>query len=246
MGTHLACMSVDAADPLPLARWWADALGWRVTAEEPDEVAVAPPEGEPGIPMTMVRVADPRRVKNRVHPDLASASRDDQAAIVERLEGRGARRVDIGQRDVPWVVLADPDGNEFCVLDPRMEYDDAGALAAVVVDARDPYELAEFWSAATGWPVARAGDHYATLRPVAGGSPSLEFIADETPKTVKNRLHLDVAPAIDGDQRAEVDRLLGLGASRVDIGQGDVPWVVLADPEGNEFCVLTPREPRGA
>jgi predicted enzyme related to lactoylglutathione lyase len=149
--------------------------------------------------------------------------------------------VDIGQRDVPWVVLADPEGNEFCVLDPRLEYDDSGALAAVVVDARDPYELAEFWSAAVGWPVARTGDHYATLRPEEGGAPSLEFIADETPKTVKNRLHLEVAPPADGDQQAEVERLLTLGATRVDIGQRDARWVVLADPEGNEFCVLSPR-----
>jgi predicted enzyme related to lactoylglutathione lyase len=241
MTTHLECVSVDAADPAALARWWAAALGWRITVEEADEVAVEPAEGEPGIPLTMVRVGDPKQVKNRLHPDLASASLDDQARIVERLEGLGARRVDIGQRDVPWVVLADPEGNEFCVLDPRQEYDDSGALAAVVVDARDPYALAEFWSAATGWPVARTGDHYATLRPPEGRSPALEFIADETPKTVKNRLHLEVAPWPDGDQRVEVERLIGLGASRIDIGQGDVRWVVLADPEGNEFCVLSPR-----
>jgi hypothetical protein len=60
-------------------------------------------------------------------------------------------------------------------------------------------------------------------------------------KTGKNRLHFDLAPPRDGDQQAEVDRLLSVGASRVDIGQGDVSWVVLADPDGNEFCVLTPR-----
>ena len=60
-------------------------------------------------------------------------------------------------------------------------------------------------------------------------------------KIAKNRLHLDLAPPADGDQQAEVDRLLSLGAARVDIGQGDVAWVVMADPGGNEFCVLTPR-----
>ena len=61
------------------------------------------------------------------------------------------------------------------------------------------------------------------------------------PKTGKNRLHFDVAPPADGDQQAEVDRLVSLGATRIDIGQGEVSWVVMADPGGNEFCVLTPR-----
>jgi hypothetical protein len=68
------------------------------------------------------------------------------------------------------------------------------------------------------------------------GGPAVE------PKRGKNRLHVDVAPPSDGDQGAEVERLLRLGATHVDIGQGDVPWVVLADPDGNEFCVLTPRD----
>jgi hypothetical protein len=61
------------------------------------------------------------------------------------------------------------------------------------------------------------------------------------PKTRKNRLHLDIAPSVGGDQQAEVDRLVSIGAARIDIGQGDVSWVVMADPDGNEFCVLTPR-----
>ena len=61
------------------------------------------------------------------------------------------------------------------------------------------------------------------------------------PKSGKNRLHLDLAPPVDGDQQAEVERLTSLGATRLDIGQGNVGWVVMADPDGNEFCVLTPR-----
>ena len=61
------------------------------------------------------------------------------------------------------------------------------------------------------------------------------------PTTGKNRQHFDIAPPVDGDQNAEVDRLVWLGASRIDIGQGEVSWVVMADPDGHEFCVLTPR-----
>ena len=70
---------------------------------------------------------------------------------------------------------------------------------------------------------------------IAWGGPPM------APKTGKNRLHFDVAPPADGDQQTEVDRLVSLGATRIDIGQGEVSWVVLADPGGNEFCVLTPR-----
>jgi hypothetical protein len=61
------------------------------------------------------------------------------------------------------------------------------------------------------------------------------------PKTGKNRLHFDLAPPVHGDRQAEVDRLASLGATRIDIGQGEVSWVVMADPDGHEFCVLTPR-----
>ena len=79
------------------------------------------------------------------------------------------------------------------------------------------------------------------LRAAGGRGPYIELISATQPKVVKNRLHLDVAPYPDGDHAAEVARLTALGARPVDIGQGDVPWTVLADPEGNEFRVLLPR-----
>jgi predicted enzyme related to lactoylglutathione lyase len=106
---------VDAEDPARLARWWAEALGYVIVNEAPDEVEIRrAPDEMPGL--LFVPVADVRRVKNRLHIDLRP---DDQEAEVERLVGMGARSVDIGQGDVPWVVLADPEGNEFCVLSSR-------------------------------------------------------------------------------------------------------------------------------
>ena len=102
-------------------------------------------------------------------------------------------------------------------------------------------ELAEFWSAASGWPVIAREDGNVALRPPSGIGPWLEFLPSTDPKTVKHRLHLDVAPPLDADQAAEVARLRELGAEPADVGQADVRWVVLADPEGGEFCVLTPR-----
>jgi hypothetical protein len=238
---------VDAADPGALAGFWADALQWQVTLAEPDEVVVEPGPDGPGWadggppPLVFVPVDDPKSGKNRVHLDLVSTSDGDQQARVGHLLGLGARRVDIGQAAVPWVVLADPEGNELCVLDPREDYRDARGVAAVVLDCADPTALSAFWSAATGWPVASAAPAYARLRQQGLRATALELLAVPDPKRGKNRLHIDVAPRPGDDMAAEVARLEAGGARRIDVGQRDVTWVVLADPEDNELCVLTPR-----
>jgi hypothetical protein len=248
MPTRLHSVVFDAADPSALARFWAVATGWPITYEEPDEVIVEPPEDaggtptEPGLPLVFGRVDDPKVGKNRVHLDLNSRTADDQREIVERLLAHGATPADIGQSEVGWVVLADPEGNELCVLDPRDEYAAAGAVAAIVLGAPDPAALAGFWTAAAGWSVVASGDSYATLAPPDGGGPRLELVADDDPKVAKNRVHIDVAPFAADDQAAEVARLEELGARPADIGQGEQTWVVLADPDGNEFCVLSPRD----
>jgi len=106
---------VDAADPVALGRWWAEALGWVVVGEAPDEFEIRPdPERLPGL--LFVPVPERKTAKNRLHPDFRP---DDQEAEVSRLLALGARTVDIGQGEQPWVVLADPEGNEFCVLRSR-------------------------------------------------------------------------------------------------------------------------------
>ncbi|MGH9243825.1 MAG: VOC family protein [Acidimicrobiales bacterium] len=239
MAIRLECLVIDAVNPSTLARFWADALGWPVTYEEPDQVVVEL-DGEPFIPLVFVPVPDPTQGQNRIHLDLTSISPEHQAEQVSRLETRGATPVDIGQGDVPWVVLADPEGNEFCVLDPRAVYGDTGPVGSVVMRCVDPAALAPFWSAATGWPVADTGDDWVSLRRPGGRGPFVELLAAADPKTVKNRLHIDVAPYEDDDHAAEVTRLEDTGARRIDIGQGDQSWVVMSDPEGNEFCVLSP------
>jgi catechol 2,3-dioxygenase-like lactoylglutathione lyase family enzyme len=125
-------------------------------------------------------------------------------------------------------------------------------LTEIVVDCRDPAAQATFWAAALGYHVVRAEEGQVEIAPWereppdlaervrrAPGAPALVFVTVPEAKTVKNRLHLDVRP-VDGSHELEVERLVALGARRADIGQGEVPWVVLADPEGNEFCVLGP------
>lgn len=106
----------------------------------------------------------------------------------------------------------------------------------VIVHARDPVALGQWWADALGWLVVYATADEVEIRPQRDRTPGLDFVRLDEPTTAKSRLHLDFRP---DDQHAEVARLIAHGARRVDIGQGDVPWVVLADPEGNEFCVLS-------
>jgi hypothetical protein len=118
MDLTIQCVNIDSQEPARLADFWQAALGWRRTHETDDEIVLEPPAGSPQdgvVPdLLFARVPEPKTVKNRLHLDLRPL---DQAAEVARLEDLGAVRVDVGQSDeVSWVVLADPDGNEFCVL----------------------------------------------------------------------------------------------------------------------------------
>jgi hypothetical protein len=243
MSTAFEHVVVEALDPVAQARWWADALGWQTSYQDEDEVDIDAPADAP--PMRLVFVPVPRLSsgRQRLHLDLASQSDAHQRELVDRLLAAGARLADVGQRDVPWEVLADPEGTVFCVLEPRPVYADAGAVAAVVMQAADPEALAGFWQAATGWQ--RADDELVALR-APGGGPFLEMYPVGTPAHgAGHRLHLDVRPLPGRPQDDEVARLRGLGATPLDVGQGDVPWQVLADPEGNPLCVLSTRASAG-
>jgi predicted enzyme related to lactoylglutathione lyase len=124
MALHVSSVTVEALDPTAQARFWTEALGWHLVDEGQDDhgawAVMAPArsreEGGRAYPVMFWRVEERKTVKNRWHFDLAP---DDQEAEVSRLEALGARRVDIGQGGVGWVVMADPEGNEFCVLQSR-------------------------------------------------------------------------------------------------------------------------------
>jgi hypothetical protein len=118
MSLRWQCVCFDTTDPARIAPFWEAALGWRRTYDTPDEIVLEPPEGSPedGVApdLLFLRVPEDKAAKNRLHFDLRP---DDQAAEVARLESLGARRISVGQGDdVTWVVLSDPDGNEFDVL----------------------------------------------------------------------------------------------------------------------------------
>ncbi|MGZ4618398.1 MAG: VOC family protein [Frankiaceae bacterium] len=116
-------------------------------------------------------------------------------------------------------------------------------LREVVIDCREPQVVASFWAEVLGWPLVADPRGFCWLSAtgdLTAQAPLLVFVPVPEPKAAKNRLHLDLAPS-GCDQQEEVGRLLALGARRVDIGQGNAGWIVLADPEGNEFCMLAHR-----
>ena len=124
MTTRLVHVVIDANDPARLGEFWAGALGWQILPVDPDEIVIAPAGFDRiypdpvALPLVLVPVPERKTVQNRLHLDLATTSAEHQAAEVERLLGLGAVPADVGQGDEPWTVLADPEGNEFCVLMP--------------------------------------------------------------------------------------------------------------------------------
>ncbi|WP_407561112.1 VOC family protein [Streptomyces sp. 184] len=244
-------VNIKALDHPAVGRFWAKALGWHAHAA--GATTYVGPAGDLVWPdpvllgIDVVPVPEPKTTaKNRVHLDLATASAAHRAELVARLLALGATPADVGQGTVPWTVLADPEGNEFCVLEPREVYRDTGPVAAVVVDCADPRAMARFWDAATDWTLHEATDDQAVLRSAAGTGPYLEFLRTPDPKTAPDRVHLDLLPYPGDDKEAEVARLRTLGAADLDLGQGDVSWTCLTDPEEHEFCVLAPRPEEGA
>ncbi len=115
MGSSVYSVAIDCANPKGLASFWEQVLDYKRTHEEDDLVTIEPRDGS-GNALLFLKVPDDKKVKNRIHLDLLPA---DQDAEVERVKGLGATEVDIGQSNVPWIVLADPEGNEFCILTPR-------------------------------------------------------------------------------------------------------------------------------
>jgi catechol 2,3-dioxygenase-like lactoylglutathione lyase family enzyme len=240
MTSRLVALTFDANDPLGLARFWAGVLG-RETVDDPEDGFALLPDGDTELLLRFVQTQAQKSGSNQMHFDLTSTSFEDQQATVARALGLGGRHLDIGQgADAEHVVLADPDGNEFCVIEPDNNFlAGCGLIGALASDGSQA--VGYFWSAALGWPLVWDQDEETAIQSPRGGTKITWAGPPIEPKRGKERLHFDIAPPVGGDQQAEADRLVSLGATRVDIGQGDVSWVVMADPDGHEFCVLTPR-----
>ncbi|MFI7281924.1 VOC family protein [Micromonospora chersina] len=240
MTCQLFAISFDANHPRRLAEFWSGVLSREVANDPHDGVALLP-DDDAGFRIRFLPTESAKVGQNRAHFDLTSTSLEDQRQTVARALELGARHIDVGQRpDEEHVVLADPDGNEFCVIEPGNNFlAGCGFIGALACDGTQ--KVGYFWSEALGWPLVWDQDQETAIQSPLGGTKITWGGPPLMPRTGKQRLHFDLVPPAGGDQQAEVDRLLTLGATRIDIGQGDVDWVVLADPDGNEFCVLPPR-----
>jgi hypothetical protein len=236
---RLAALAFAAGDPLRLANFWAAALRWEMDDSEP-VIRLVPTDAT-----TFELRFRPERVekhaKNRIHLDLTTASLDDQSATVEQLIGLGGKHVDVGQGpDDDHVVLADPEGNELCIIGPGNSFL-AGCPRLGSITCDGTRETGAFWSEALGWPLVWDQDGETAIRAPAGVGPYVTWGPPVPPKINRNRLHLEVAPAAGTDRAPQIARLIRLGAKQVADGgasRGDGSDAILTDPDGNELAVL--------
>ena len=239
MTCSLVALSVDALDPERLADFWTGVLGWsRASGDVADEVLLLP-DDDTGFGLRLRLGARPKVGQNPMHLDLTSTSLADQQQTVARSLELGGRHIDVGQRpEEGQVVLADPEGNEFCVIEPGNRFlADCGFVGAVSCDGSRA--VGHFWSEALGWPLVWDQDEETAVRSPHGG-PKISWGGPPLmPTTGHDRVHFDLAPPPGGDPQVEVARLVALGASQIGPGPGEHSRVVLTDPDGHQFWVLT-------
>jgi predicted enzyme related to lactoylglutathione lyase len=236
MSCQFVALCFAANDPRRLAEFWAGLLGWEMAEDEHEGIALVPNDG------TSFRIRFlPSQLRkdrqNQMHFDLTSTSIKDQQHTVAKGLHLGGRHIDIGQRpEEKHVVLADPEGNEFCVIEPGNKFlADCPFIGAIACDGSQ--RVGYFWSKALGWPLVWDQDQETAIQSPHGGPKITWGGTAPLPHSAQNRLHFDLAPTAPGDLLAEVDRLVTLGATRIGPGRRTVAGVVLADPDGNEFCV---------
>ncbi len=240
MTLTISALCFDALDPVGLGRFWSEVLG-RELVEDRRLGVVLRPEDDAGFPIRFAANPEPKTGRLQAHFDLTSATPEDQEATVALALALGASHLDVGQLpDEGQVVLADPEGNEFCVLEAGNGFTaGCGSIGALSGDGSRATGC--FWSAVLGWPLVWDQDEETAIQSPLGGTKMSWGGPPLLPRTGRWRPHLDLAPSADSDQQTEVARLLALGATHADIGQGEVDRVVLADPDGHELCVLASR-----
>ena len=234
MACELMALTFSSPDPQRLARFWGGLLDQDVTMERDAPSLTAVREVRFGL--RFVAGAGEKWGPNQMHPDLRPTSVHEQAAVVHRALKLGARHLDVGQGpDAAHVVLADPDDNELCILEPGGTFL-AGCPFFSSLAGDGLAEVGYFWREALAWDLVWDQDGETAVQSPVGG-PKITWGGEPVaPKLGRNRLHLDLAPTTPSTLEGEVERLLALGASRGDAGCAD--GAGLADPGGNEFCVV--------
>ncbi|MFI2410376.1 VOC family protein [Streptomyces sp. NPDC018947] len=240
MTSQLFAICFNATRPEDLARFWSGVLG-RQVADGPDgDIALLPPDTD-GFRIRFLPSREPKSGQNRAHFDLTSASPEEQRRTVARALELGGKHIDVGQLpEEGHVVLADPDGNEFCVIAAGNSFlAGTGFIGALACDGTQ--EVGYFWSKALRWPLVWDQDQETAIQSPNGGTKITWGGPPVAPKTGRNRLFFELAVPADADWDAEVDRLVSLGATRPDTGEADDGRMLMLDPDGNEFTVRKPR-----
>jgi hypothetical protein len=228
MTCDLVALRWDATDPHRLARFWAGLPGWTTAADGTTLL----PDDDTGVVVRFLPTDAPRTGPNRAHLDLTSSTPEDQRRTVARALDPGARHLDVGQRpEEEHVVLADPEGNAFCVIEPGNAFlADCGRVGALACDGTQAGGYS--WSRAPGRPLVWDRDGETAIRSPHGGPEITWGGPPVEPARGRGRLRLDVAPAAGGDQGTDVERLV---ATRLGDDGGPVE---MADPDGGGFRVL--------
>ncbi|GAA1484091.1 VOC family protein [Brachybacterium fresconis] len=231
-------LGIDADDPIRRGRFWEAALGTTALTVEPDIYETRLDlDGDAYLDLCFARVPEHPTSPLRLHLDLRGGER--QLEVAERLRGLGARDLDIGQGEVPWIVLGDVEGAALCVMEEREEYTDTGPLAALPLDVADPQREGDFWAWLTGW-VETSGQAPRTLRHPSRRGPLLSLYPEPEPKRpgAKNPIHLDIRLEAGDDVEAITAEIAERGGRELHPGWGELPWRIYQDPSGNEFCLL--------
>ena len=232
MSSRLLALTFDARDPGRLATFWAGVLGQDVVDDRHGALLLPGSDTQVGLRF------DPRGTEklgpNRVHLHLTSSTTAGQHETVAAALDLGAHHLDVGQLpDEGHIVLADPEGNEFCVIEPHNSYlAGCGFLGELACDGTRQVGL--FWAEALGWPLVWDQDQETAIQSPRGGTKVAWGGPPVAPKQGRNRQRFDFT-LVDGELAAEVDRLVALGATR--LGSAGDGVVELADPDGNEFRV---------
>jgi hypothetical protein len=236
MPLRLLAVTFDAHEPAVVARFWAALLSREVVQGRGGIILTG---SDTQVGLRFAHAASPRVAPNRMHLHLTSSTLDDQSRTVETALRLGAQHLDVGQRpEEGHVVLADPEGNEFCVIGPGNSFlSGCGHLGEVACDGTRAVGL--FWSEALGWPLVWDQDEETAIQSPLGGTKVAWGGPPVAPRVGPDRQRLDLAVAA-GEPDAEVDRLVRLGARRVrDTRPGTDGHDVLVkeDQDGNEFHV---------
>lgn len=232
MPSRLVALCLDAADPRSLASYWAALLG-RDQRQDGDGVLL--PGDETQVSLRFVPSRAAKLGPNRVHLHLTSASQKDQERIVAAALRLGATHLDVGQRpEEGHVVLADPEGNELCVIEPGNNFlAGCGLLGELACEGTRT--AGRFWREVLNWPLVWEQDQETAIQSPAGGT-KIAWGGPPVPPLTGGRRQRFLLEPLNQDQRTEVDRLVALGATRLEpTAHGPA---ALADPDGNEFIVL--------